>query len=409
MRFLAAFALFVGLLASTASTALADCTSSNVNVSKATRSKASYSVAAYAFFISREDCVDGDEFTFPYVLSNIGTQSFEVWVAPNSSTDCSLNTSRDNSTGTTKCKQVYVNGAPSAFGQVKVKASVIAAAIDGVSGCDFTGSNTAPIPTNIYFMLVAGANTTADPAGVCNWADTSVDLAGPAPPTNVQAGIGDTIATLTYDVGTNQQDVLGYKFYCDPPPGSATTSGAGGAGGSSAVATAAATTSSAGGAGGGGGAGGSGGSGGSSAATTGSGVSSGTNGGATGCPSSALVAGQIPDSKYECGKTNGISGNATGLTNGVTYAIGVAGYDNLGNPGKLSTMVCVTPGPVDDFFSVYRDAGGKAGGCAVRRSAPRAEAPSPGDEAAGIFFGLGLVGTAAVRRRWRVLRERRRG
>jgi MYXO-CTERM domain-containing protein len=402
MRFLAAFALFVGIVISTPSLALADCTSANVNVSKATRSKASYSVAAYAFFISQQDCNDGDVFTFPYVLSNIGTSSFEVWVAPNSSTDCSDKTARDNSTGTTKCTQVYVDGAPAAKGEVKLKASVIAAAIDGVSGCTFTGSNTAPIPTNIFFMLVPGANTTVDASSVCKWADTSVDLTGPLPPTDVQAGIGDTIATLSYTIGSNQQDTLGYKFFCDPPPGAASsTGGAGGTGGtggtgSTTNATTAATT-------GAGGAGGTGGSGGGTTSTTAGsgGASSGTNGGASGCPSSVLVAGQVPDLKYECGKTNGASGNATGLTNGVTYAIGVAGYDNLGNVGKLSTMVCVTPGPVDDFWSVYKQSGGKAGGCTVVPSAPRArvERPEEHTEGAGLAVGVGLLGLAALRRR----------
>lgn len=396
MRFFVALALFVGLVAAVPRLASADCTSTNVSVSKATRSKATHTPSSFTFFVSREDCTDGDEFTFPFVLSNIGSNTFEVWVAPNSSTDCSDKTARDNSTGATKCKLVATNGAPVVNGKVIVKSSDIAGAIDSVSGCDFTGSGTAPIATNIYFMLIPSGGGSVDPANVCKWSDTSVDLVGPEPPTAPTAGIGDTIATISYTLSNNQQDVLGYQFFCDPPP----AGGAGGAGGATSAttsATTAATTSATTGSGGAGGAGG--GTTTSTTATTGSGTSSGTNGGAADCPSSVLVAGQIPDLAYQCGKTNGASGNATGLTNGVTYAIGVAGYDNLGNVGKLSTMVCVTPGPVDDFFTLYKDAGGKAGGCAIRRSDEPSRAGGPAGEGTGLGLGLGLLALAALRRR----------
>ena len=87
------------------------------------------------------------------------------------------------------------------------------------------------------------------------------------------------------------------------------------------------------------------------------------------------------------------------MTNGTTYAIGVAAYDNLGNVGPLSTMICVTPGPIDDFFSVYRDAGGKAGGCELSTGSAT---PSGDSEGAGLLVGLGALGLIVVRRQRRL-------
>jgi hypothetical protein len=53
---------------------------------------------------------------------------------------------------------------------------------------------------------------------------------------------------------------------------------------------------------------------------------------------------------------------AKNLTNGTLYACAIAPFDTVGNNGKLSTVYCGTPAPVDDFFKTYRDAGGQAGG-----------------------------------------------
>jgi hypothetical protein len=54
--------------------------------------------------------------------------------------------------------------------------------------------------------------------------------------------------------------------------------------------------------------------------------------------------------------------NITGLTNGALYNVAVAAVDNSGNVGPPSPLVCQLPLPVDDFFKVYREAGGGAGG-----------------------------------------------
>lgn len=45
-----------------------------------------------------------------------------------------------------------------------------------------------------------------------------------------------------------------------------------------------------------------------------------------------------------------------------TYSIAVAGIDAVGNVGTLSMINCAKPQPIDDFYKLYREAGGKAGG-----------------------------------------------
>ncbi len=44
------------------------------------------------------------------------------------------------------------------------------------------------------------------------------------------------------------------------------------------------------------------------------------------------------------------------------YTVAIAAIDGVGNTGPLSVVSCNTPEPIDDFFKVYRDAGGQAGG-----------------------------------------------
>ena len=78
-----------------------------------------------------------------------------------------------------------------------------------------------------------------------------------------------------------------------------------------------------------------------------------------------LVPGARPDSAYLCGSTSGKLAKeitAKGLSNGVSYAVAIATTDTVGNTGVLSAVVCGTPQPVDDFFELYRRAGGKGGG-----------------------------------------------
>jgi Fibronectin type III domain len=87
----------------------------------------------------------------------------------------------------------------------------------------------------------------------------------------------------------------------------------------------------------------------------------------------------------------------TGLKNGTTYNVVVAAVDGSGNVGPPSAEVCDYPAPVNDFWNLYRNAGGRAGGglCALEAVG------EPVQAAAGVamFVGTGLL--AARRRRSR--------
>jgi MYXO-CTERM domain-containing protein len=106
------------------------------------------------------------------------------------------------------------------------------------------------------------------------------------------------------------------------------------------------------------------------------------------------VPGQIPDCAYVCGEADASSGaTAKGLTNGKQYAVGVAAFDDVDNVGDLSTLACSTPVPVDDFFDLYRAAGGQGGNCACGIG-------GDGDVlGAGLLAALGYAAVARRRRR----------
>ena len=43
----------------------------------------------------------------------------------------------------------------------------------------------------------------------------------------------------------------------------------------------------------------------------------------------------------------------------------MAAVDSYGNVGTLVEPTCATPGLTSDFWQVYRDSGGQAGGCST--------------------------------------------
>jgi hypothetical protein len=105
----------------------------------------------------------------------------------------------------------------------------------------------------------------------------------------------------------------------------------------------------------------------SSAGTSGSGGTTCTPVQGSACPSVNLIGGKTlkDPGKYLCGSVSGLSatkGSVTNLTNFQRYTVAIAAVDGVGNVGPLSSLVCETPQPIDDFYKVYRDAGGRAGG-----------------------------------------------
>ena len=87
------------------------------------------------------------------------------------------------------------------------------------------------------------------------------------------------------------------------------------------------------------------------------------------------------------------------LENNDVYAIAVAYRDQVGNVGKLSPIVCATPEPVDDFFEVYQNNGGAAGGgaCSIAPKTLR-------NTTFGTAFVLGAM-ALVLRRRNRLSRN----
>ena len=91
----------------------------------------------------------------------------------------------------------------------------------------------------------------------------------------------------------------------------------------------------------------------------------------------------------------------TGLKDNVTYNVAVAAVDAFGNIGPPSTETCNTPAPIEDFWKIYRDDGGNAGGfCSLETIG--AHVPST----TGILL-FGGCGALFVRRRMARRRSRR--
>lgn len=315
-----------------------------------TRTVSKRSADQYPLYISYADCVSEDEFLFPVNLTNLSTPSqitsIEVWLTEGGTNDCSLYASRAGLVPV--CTLVHQEAAGQQRSTtIRIPSSEVANALTD-SGCDDKGANTVPREVRIYFLAIRSSTVASDVPATDSvvFDKTKVDLLGPTAPTGIKVGIGDDSLTVSYTPST-EKDTIGYKYFCDDGSGAAAAGSGGGGGGAV-------------------GAGG-------SASSDGS------------CPSSALVPGQLPDLSTICGSSRSPSGVAK-ASNGTLTTVGVSAFDSVGNVGKLSTLVCGTPNPVDDFFTKYREAGGQAGGgwCSLGAAPPSS------------LFGLGVAGSALV-------------
>ncbi|WP_437985652.1 hypothetical protein [Sorangium sp. So ce117] len=348
------------------------------------RTKVTRPDAQNPLWISHEDCVTGNDLELTLTLTTpTSSDSLEVWVTE--STDC---TQAENRQPGDYCKRLPVTPGVDETVVVTLPAKEIAKQLLGADDCEVTSrGSTEAVKMIVYFLRLSSADD-SEPE-FAKWEQTKVDLQGPKPPTNVQAHSGD--GRILVDYKQNEADeVLGYYLYCDDGgQSSPASSGAGAAGGGGGAAGAGGGAASGGGgaAGAGGGAAG----GGDGAAGTGGGT---TSGGSSGCQSSLLVPGEIPDSAQRCGSVGRASrGEATeNIVNGRSYVVGVAAYDQVGNAGPLSAISCATATDVDGFFEQYRDAGGQAGGgfCSIEGpvGAGRWAAAPLAAVAAGAALGL---------------------
>ncbi|WP_437716965.1 hypothetical protein WMF45_11465 [Sorangium sp. So ce448] len=334
------------------------------------RTKLTRPDAENPLWISHQDCVTDNDLQFTLTLDNVSTsESLEVWVTQ--STDCSV---AENRRSGGYCKPLPLTLTPATTVTVTLPAKMIAKEFLGADNCEVASqASTNATQMTIYFLRLPTADQNA--SSYAPWDKTKVDLLGPKPPTDVKAHSGD--GRILVDYTQNEADeVLGYYLYCDDGgQSSPASSGAGAAGGGDGAAGA-----------GGGAAGG-----GDGAAGTGGGT---TSGGSSGCQSSLLVPGEIPDSAQRCGSVGRASrGEATeNIVNGRSYVVGVAAYDQVGNAGPLSAISCATAADVDGFFEQYRDAGGQAGGgfCSIEGpvGAGRWAAAPLAAVAAGAALGL---------------------
>jgi len=410
-RLLSAFAALMALVAS--GEARAQTTTSNITINMSgggvTRTIANHTPTTFQYVISQADCLSADAFVFPYTATNFAGTNIEVWLASVDSLSCDSSSARDPAATGSHCIQLF--SAPATMGgTITIPTSKIASAVTGVTaGCVDTNSNTQPRALSIYFMLTNAGTGDVAAENFTIFKGAQLDMLGPPAPEVTDSGPADTAISVNY-TGSGVMDTQGFYIFCDPPKGSASTSSStgtssttssttagstsagstsasstGSAGGSTSASSTSASTATAGGA--------------TSTSTTAAGTTSTATGGSacsSGCSSSILVAGQVPSSAYICGQTTatGSSVLASGLKNGTPYAVGVAAFDNVGNIGPLSCLVCVTPEKTDDFFSKYREAGGQAGGCACSASK---ESASFG----GLLAGAVVFVAAAKRRRAR--------
>jgi uncharacterized protein (TIGR03382 family) len=314
-------------------------------------------------WVSYDDCIEDDILTLSVNLQGFSGFNLEVWATTSGS--CQELSTRE---GSAAACWLVARQTPSISQQsVSIRARDIVAqnknngsttgwgpGTGKLESCESKQENTA---VSLYFMLVDNGHNvqgTSEPYA------SGIDLIGPDPPTDLSAGIGEEQLIVKWGRSSTATDRRGYRVYCDPPRGGATAPASspmavdGGADADIDAASDAATTTDAGTAL-------------PDASPSDAGAESGTGGAPAAnpdCPS-ALVPGERPDEAYFCGSTSSQVATrveAEGLSNGVLYAVAVAGVDQVGNTGVLSETVCGTPQIVDDFFELYRRAGGKAGG-----------------------------------------------
>lgn len=342
------------------------------------------------YWVNYADCVNDDEVKFALTLSGaFSGQRLQVWAG---TTDCTPLSARTGQVPT--CWLVFESTMSDQRPTIAIRSRDIAAKNKVTDTPNGPGSGTLancetgtdpPLTLGLYFMFVSNDALLGQAA---TWTQTGLDITRPAPPTNVTATAGETRIHLEWDIPTDT-DVKGYRFYCDPPPGSATAL----APASTDVEVGQVRQLAEAGVGGAplwydAGSGGTG------------GTSGGTGGAASSQPNcndtSAVAAGNVADPAYQCGSVagrNAAKGTASGLVNDVDYAVSVASYDEVGNIGLLSGNDCATPVNVTDFFEYYRMNGGKGGGGICGFAPPRRFALAP------LSLVALALGVAALRRR----------
>lgn len=332
--------------------------------------------------LSRQDCLDDLVYDIPLVMTGLPTSyTLQAWAG----SDCATLTARTGANPT--CWPLLGSGiGVGASVNVKIRMQDIVAQMN-TGGSPRVTSYTPATSSVCTSQTALGSGATS--LGVSFlWIDggsgnsmgtgatytISVKLFGPDAPTNLAAGAGGGLLKLTWTAPSNQKDLLGYRIY---------TQAGGGDGGATDATT---TTCTEGGVIDGG------------LDDSGDATTITVDASCTTTPVTNTCGGTIDTTKVtptEVGGTVG-GGTVSGLVDGQSYTVAVAGYDSYGNSGTLSNSICATPQDTIDFWDNYRNSGGTAGGgyCA---SGPT----GTGGDAPWAFFAIGGFLCAAIVRRFR--------
>jgi hypothetical protein len=368
-------------------------------------------------WVNRADCIARDVFTFSVALRDYDGYTLQVW-AGDRGIDCAQKENRQTGSDS-ECWLVFGSEADEPTMSVDVSAVDLVAreapAKKGAEARVVHGSTDVctdsdadnGVPLGLHFMLVDSAGRVQGDAQV--WSDIGYDVVPPAAPTNVTASSGETRLFVDW-TAPKQNDVRSYVLYCDSAPNAVydaeapvrtrsfadTAEEAGAVIDPDAAIAPSNTSADAAGA--------------VDAATsrTSSPTDDADDAGAAGTCArwSDLLPGADPVSprslaRYVCGSAGASDRSATldHLANDLQYVVAVAALDDSGNVGTLSDQVCETPVEITDFFELYRQAGGKAGGgiCSIARPGTYAGASVPIASVAALF----AVAALRVRRRYR--------
>lgn len=280
---------------------------------------------------SSADCNAMASFTYS-LIDVMSGDSLQVWGSLGA--DCSLQTEREGANAT--CVQLgSAQSITNTTTSSTVRVQDLATVVDAIDGCTDTsgGSNTVHSIT-VHFLV--------NPSGdVAEFVTDVIDLdfIGPGEPTLNDVGPAAADALTVSWSSPEGESNIDYSIYC------ATATAGSEAGGNSDDMT---------------------------------------------CAAADLTPGELPAGNACSDIISGTSGQATGLQEGTLYAIGVAGVDNIDNPGFLSNLRCASPEPVIGFYDTIGDVDSL---CSV------GSVPAPPTRWGWIAAGIGLAGVGVARRR----------
>jgi MYXO-CTERM domain-containing protein len=348
------------------------------------------------------DCVNDTEIVFPLTIAGLPdtTVTFEIWAGTG---DCTASGATNNaSTGT--CWPVAPNPVPQAVMSVPIRvqdivsqlgitppaqsyssalpavcttaASSTTTTVTDDSGVTSTTSGVADV--SIFFMFFPTGSSV--PSVTATPYPLEVKLSGPGACTGLTGGSGDGEIVLNWDPPSGETDIQGYNLFAQPVGATGMSDGAvvqvcpdaGQQGtelvddagdpifddagnpifvddaGNPIVQSDAGCYN-------------------QYVPSSPTGCSSGSNG-SIDTTNAALACTDAGATNVLCSQVNGTtnsSGTISGLADGTSYAVAVAAFDEFGNLGQISNVVCATPAPINDFWKVYNQDGGNAGFCAL--------------------------------------------